>query len=481
MRKIKIKSTVRVFALFLVCASLVFSTTACTPKGGDPAAVAAYKPVKLVYWRVWDDKDAFADVIKAYQQTHPNVKIEYKKFRYDEYEQALVQAIAEDRGPDIFSIHNTWIKKYTPLILSLPATTTIPVKTISGTIQKEEVISMATKKSITPFDVKKNFLDVVADDVIQSKNVGTEKEPKYQDVIWGLPLSVDSLVMYYNKDLLNNAGIAEPAKSWEEFQAQVKKITKIDSVSGNFLVSGAAIGAADNIERSFDLLSLLMMQNLAPMLDDTGSVAFDKQPKIAGVTGVPGFGALDFYAQFASPLYEGYCWNKNMPASLIAFQQGRIAYFFGYSYHRPLIDTAAPKLNYSIAGVPQVGEQQKVNYANYWVETVSSKTKNKDFAWDFIQFATREENVSKFLDKNKKPTALRSAKIINQQLADEKIAIFADQLLTARSWYKGYDPTGAEKAFAEMINAVNSGTLDTPKAVKQAVEKINSTIKKKPQ
>ncbi len=481
MRKIKIKKFARIFALVFVCAGLILGNTACTSKGGSAEAVAAYKPVKLVYWRVWDDEDAFDELIRAYQQAHPNVKIEYKKFRYNEYEQALIRAIAEDRGPDIFSIHNTWVKKYNPLISSLPATTSIPVKHLVGTVKKEEVVEIVKKTSLTPFDLKKNFLDVVAGDVILPKNIGTEKEPKYQDAIWGLPLSVDSLVMYYNKDLLNNSGISEPAKNWVEFQDQVKKITKIDTNTGNFLVSGAAIGAADNVERSFDILSLLMMQNLAPMLDESGVAAFDKRPKIAGIESVPGFGALDFYTQFSSPLYEGYCWNKEMPGSLTAFEQGRTAYFFGYSYHRPLIEAAAPKLNYDIAAVPQVGEQQKVNYANYWVETVSSKSKNKDYAWDFIQFATKEENVAGFLDKNKKPTALRSAKIINQQLADEKISIWADQLLTARSWYKGYDPTGAEKAFTDMINAVNSGTLDTAKAVKQAVEKINQTIKRKPQ
>jgi len=480
MTKTKIKNFFRLATVLLLVGSFVLSSTGCT-KGGTSEAKDAYKPVKLVYWSVWDDEDAFADIIKAYKLVRPNVKIEYKKFRYEEYEQALLEALAEDRGPDIFSIHNTWVKRYEPRLLSMPASVTIPVKYLKGTVKKEEVIELQTQKMMTILDLKKNFLDVVYQDVVDQKNVGTEKAPKMQDVIWGLPLSVDTLVMYYNKDLLNNAGIAEPASNWQDFQDQVAKITKIDAATNKFLVSGAAIGTADNVARSSDIISLLMMQNLAPMLDDAGYAAFDKRPKITGVEGVPGVGAVEYYSQFANPMGGAYTWNNEMPNSLDAFIQGRTAYFFGYSYHRATIDAKAPKLNYSIAAVPQVGDQQKVNFANYWVETVSSKTKNKDYAWDFVQFSAKEDNVVKYLDKNKKPTALISAKVINQQLADEKIQVFADQLLTAKSWYRGYDPTGAEKAMGEMINLINSGTMESNKAVKQAVEKINSTIKKKPQ
>jgi len=455
-------------------------TTGCATKGGTTEAKNAYKPVTLEYWSVWNDEADVQLLISAYRKAHPNVTINYKKFRYEEYEQMLLEAMAEDRGPDVFSIHNTWMRKYKTRLLPAPASVSLPYKFMSGSIKPEEVVELRPTTIISANSVSKTFLDVVAPDVVMPYNtadaaVGTK--PVYENKVFGLPLSVDTLVLYYNKDLLNNAGIISAPADWTEFQNQVKKITKIDKETGDIILSGAAIGAADNVVRSSDILALLMMQNLAPMLDEMGSASFDKIPRgYPDITIPPGLGALEFYTQFSSPLYEGYCWNNKMPNSLEAFIKGKTAFFFGYAYNRAEIVSKAPKLNFNIAPVPQVSEAQKVNYANYWVESVSNKTKVKNYAWDFVNFITQEANVEQYLDKSKKPTALRSTKLINKQLASPETEVFADQLLTAKSWYKGMNPEAGEQAFKEMINVVLDGSLDTQKALKQGVAKVDQSI-----
>lgn len=473
-----IKRGARICLALSIVFVLLF-TTGCG-KGGTTEAKSAYKNVKLVYWRVFDDEDTMRPLIEAYRKIHPNVTIEYRKLRLEEYERELLDALSEDRGPDIFSVPNTWMIRYKAKLLPLPKKTTLPVKHMVGTIKKEEVVELIPTTSITPTQVSKTFLDVVASDAIMKFNTGTKEKPVYEDRIFGLPLSMDNLVMYYNKDILNNAGVINPPKTWTDFQSAVKQITKIDETGNNILLSGAAIGTANNVVRNFDILSLLMMQNLAPMLDADGYAAFDKKPaKLKDVEGLPGLGALEYYTQFASPLYEGYCWNDTMPNSLDAFIKGNVGFFFGYAYQRSTIEAKAPKLNFDVASVPQVGADQKVNYANYWLEVVSDKTKLKDYAWDFVQFITNEKNITDFLMKNKKPTALKSATIINKQLADSALMVFADQLLTSKSWYHGYNELAAEQAFTEMINATLTGTVEPRKALQQAVEKINQSIKKK--
>ncbi|KKQ79221.1 MAG: Extracellular solute-binding protein family 1 [Parcubacteria group bacterium GW2011_GWC2_38_7] len=464
-------------ALVSLMAFVLLFSSGCA-KGGTTAAKDAYKPVELEYWSVWNDEADVRLLITAYQQVHPNVRINYKKLRYEEYEMALLEAMAEDRGPDVFSLHNTWTRKYQSRLLPAPVSVNLPYKFMTGTVKKEEVVELRPSVMISPAGVAKTFLDVVADDVVLMQNTATEgAKPNYEKKVYALPLSLDTLVLYYNKDLLNNTGIVAPPTNWTEFQEQTKKITKIDKDTGDIILSGAAIGTADNVVRSFDILSLLMMQNLAPMLDDTGSASFDKIPKAyPNITVPPGLGALDFYTQFSSPLYEGYCWNNKLPNSLEAFIKGKTAFFFGYAYNRAEIMSKAPKLNFNIAAVPQVSDAQKVNYANYWVEAVSNKTKVSSYAWDFVNFITQEANVEAYLDQAKKPTALRSTKLINKQLADGRVEVFADQLLTAKSWYKGLNPEAAEQSFKEMINVVLDGSLETQKAIKQAVAKVTQSI-----
>ncbi len=446
---------------------LVFVITAGASCGTNTNQ-AALTPVTISYWRVWDGPDDFQPMIDAYRLVHPNITINYRKLSYDEYEGALLDAWAEDRGPDIFSIQNTWVRKYQTKIAPIPATISMIVPVTKGTIKKEVVGQATTTKSITTTELKNSFVDAVAPDVI----INTEGKDK----IYGLPLSIDTLAMYYNKDLLNNAGIPELSKYWnKDFQQQVKKLTKQD-VRGELIQSGVALGGSKNIERSADILSALMMQNGAVMMQGN-SVTFQEIPAVFRDRGYnPGIEAIRFYSDFANPAKEVYSWNSTLDNSLQHFINGKLAIFFGYSYHLPMIQSQAPKLNFGIAPLPQIeGNTAEANSANYWVETVSAKSKYQGEAWDFVQFmTTKPDQAKKYLDQVHKPTALRS--LLQNQLQDESLKVFASQVLTARNWYRGKDVVAAEAAMNEMIDGVVANSEQIEKVVNLAVSRIQQTV-----
>lgn len=438
----------RVIILLLIFSFLLTSGFGC--KLVDKQTQEAMKPITLTYWRVYDGQDSFEEIIDAYKKLHPFITINYRKLRYSEYESELLNALAEDRGPDIFSIHNTWTKTYLNKISPMPSDITMAYPVTKGTIKKEVIPELRTSKSVGLNDIKNNFIDAVYQDAVIS--VFNEKTKQYEQKVCGLPLSVDTLAMYYNKDLFNNAGIAEPPVFWNnEFQQDVKKMTKQDN-KGEIVQSGAALGGSVNIERYSDILSVLMMQNGSVMMDDGGQVLFNRiPPSLKDQKYNPGVEALRFYSDFANPAKEVYSWNKNLNNSLSMFAQGKLAIMLGYSYHLPVIKSQAPKLNFGIAKLPQIEGNAPINFANYWLETVSSKSKYANEAWDFIQFETKAEQVKSYLAKTKKPTALRA--LINEQIDDLDIGVFAEQLLTAKSWYKGADSNAMEKIFADMIDS----------------------------
>jgi len=458
----KKNNQIKFLILFLTFIFLVTSGFSC---GQSPAS--SQPEITLKYWRVWDDQDDFQSIISAYRAIHPNVKVEYRKFRYEEYEQALLEAFAEDRGPDIFSIHNTWVNKYRSKLLPAPDSVTLPYeKTVTHLGFKEEkVVEMKPTRLISPVQVKDKFIDVVHQDVIWPDSGDNNKEKVY-----ALPLSVDTLVLFYNRDLLNSAGIPEPAQTWTEFQSHVKTIVKQDK-QGDIIQAGAAIGTGHNVSRSFDILSLLMMQNGTPMVSN-GKVTL--ATKLEGRETSPAEEALIFYADFAYPAKEVYTWNEEMPNSLEAFIGGQVAYFFGYAYNLRDIRNRAPKLNFSYSKLPQIEGNPEINYANYWVEAVAKKTEHSDWAWDFLQFATSEEQVKSYLDKAEKPTALRS--LINYQIEKEDLIPFILQLLTAKSWYRGQDSAKAENIFKEMITAVVNSEMFVEEAIELAAGRIQQTM-----
>lgn len=444
----------------------------------------AMRPITLNYWRVWDGPDAFQEILSRYRELHPFVNIKYRKLRYSEYEEELIDAFATGRGPDIISLHNTWLHKYQEkgLIAPMPPQTEIVYPVIEGAIKKETIPELRTEKSLTLKELERKFVDVVYDDVVI--------EVDGQEKVFGLPLSVDTLAMFYNKDLFNNAGITSPAKYWSrDFQQDVKKLTKQDN-TGRIVQSGASLGGSDNIERSSDILSLLMMQSGAVMMEN-GNVKFHQKPEEFKDRSnyLPGVDALRFYTDFANPAKEVYCWNKSLDKAIDLFAQNRLGMMFGYSYMLPEIKTAAPKLNFSVAKMPQIPDTPtEVNYANYWVEAVSNKiltdpenlkngrdyARHKfDAAWNFVQFLTEAKQARSYLDATNKPTALRE--LVEEQRNDQEVGVFAEQILTAQSWYKGVDVLAAEKIMRKMIDKANDGQSQLPQIVTDSARKIQQT------
>lgn len=479
----------KIIHLFLLFTIILTSGFGC--KKVDEKVAERMKPITLNYWRVWDGEDDFLEILAGYQALHPYVTIKYRKLRYEEYEQELIEAFATDRGPDIFSIHNTWIRKYQGkgLIEEMPETITMVYPVTQGTIKKEIVPTVSTKKSITLKEISKNFVDIVYEDVVVPvrdpySNVVTNK-------VFGLPLSIDTLAMFYNKDLFNNAGITSPPAYWNrEFQQNVKKLTKQNN-KGEIIQSGVALGGSDNIERSTDILSVLMMQNGTEMMNDSNNVTFNLRPAIFGDRNYnPGLDALRFYSDFANPAKEVYSWNDSLDNSIDMFTQNKLALMFGYAYMLPQIKTEGPKLNFSIAPLPQIeGNPDTVGFANYWVEAVSKKiltnstnlaqgsayAKQKlDTAWDFIQYATGADQVKYYLAKTKKPTALRA--LVDSQIDDQEVGVFAEQILTADSWYRGADANAAEKAMKEMIDSAVAGQKALTEVIGTGAQKVQQTI-----
>jgi multiple sugar transport system substrate-binding protein len=431
----------------------------CTPK----KVKEAMKSVHLEYWRVWDNQSDFSSIIAAYRKIHPNISITYKKFRYEEYEEKLLQAFAQDKGPNVFSIHNTWLKKYhnKGFLTPVPAKITMAYPELVGEIKKEVVPTLRTTRSINTGELRKQYIDVVYDDVIINGK------------IYGLPLSVDTMVLFYNRNLFNNAGIISPPRYWnKEFQQMVKKLTKQNN-KGEIIQSGIALGGGKNIDRSTDILSILMMQNGAVMAEGS-QIRFHVAPTGWSKQVNPGLDAFRFYTDFSNPAKEVYSWNIKLDNSLKLFAQGKLAMMLGYAYMIPQIKALNPKLDFDITNMPQIEGNTFVNYANYWVEVVSSKRGNKAEAWDFVQFITKAKQAKQYMKATGKPTALRS--VVEEQLNDLEMGVFAEQLLTSKSWYKGYNPEAAERHMMEMIDKVASGQETLNKAMEYGVGKIQQTM-----
>lgn len=459
----------KILAIALLLSTVALSGFGC--KTVSKEVQEKMKAITLKYWRVWDGPDDFKSMIAQYNAVHTNITIQYRKLNYDEYEEELINALAEDRGPDILSINSTWVKRYQSKLAYAPDAITMAYPVVKGTLKKEVIPELRTKKSITVSDLKSGFVAAVYDDVVLPYYDGQTKANVNK--IYALPLGMDTLVTYYNKDLLDNAGIAELPEYWnKDFQKAVKKLTK-QNARGEILQAGVALGGGANIENSSDILAALILQSGSAVISDQGKVVFRQFVK--EVNDNPGLNAIRFYNDFANPTKDVYSWNKTLPNSQEMFIQGKLAIMFGYAYQEPIIRAQAPKLNFAVKPFLQIEDAAVKNVLDYWVEAVSKKSKYKSEAWDFVQYITVNPEVAKlYLTSTGKISPMRS--IINGQLKDEKLSVFAKDVLVAENWYHGNSYDKADKAMQEMVDAIADNPDNLDYEVRIAEGKIANTL-----
>ena len=398
----------------------------------------------LEVWGVFDDILAFDDSIKAFEKANKSIKVNYKMYKPQDYEKAVLDALAAGQGPDVWMIHNTWLPEHINKIQPMPAS-------IGGS-----KVSLMTVRQF-----KDAFVDVAAMDLINGGK------------IYGLPLYVDTLALYYNKDMFASAGIAQTPRTWTEFMDDVIKITIYDA-SRNITRSGAAMGTARNINRATDILMMLMLQSGVQMTDtDNVQATFSRSVDGQNV----GERTLEFYTDFSNKGRglgdngkEVYTWDDSMHYSTDAFVAGETAMMINYSHQIPMLRAAAARLNWAIAPVPQASTVDSRTYANYWPLVVSLNTKNSDAAWQFAYYMAAGDGTVPYLNAAVRPTARRD--LIDQQRTDPDFGVFAEQALTARSWFQ-VDNAAIEGIFSDMIDAVNLGGQSFQEAIRAAEAKVS--------
>ena len=61
----------------------------------------------------------------------------------------------------------------------------------------------------------------------------------YEGAIYGVPWFTDAGMLYYRKDLLEQAGFSEPPKTWAEMEEMVKKVRGETGTRYGFVFQGA--------------------------------------------------------------------------------------------------------------------------------------------------------------------------------------------------------------------------------------------------
>jgi len=401
-------------------------------------------PITLEIWGISDDSNIFSPIINSFQKEYPYIHINYTKKDEANYHEDILTAFSDNQNPDIFMLWGSNLPYYE---------------------NKISYLDLTNDKDLTLFDLDRAYPQIVKDRLLND------------NYLFGIPLYVDTLALYYNQDIFNNYNIALPPATWEEILNLIPNLRRINA-QGQITRAAIALGSPYNVQWDFDIISALMMQygsNIVDVNKKQTTLKYDLL--VNGKRIIPSEEALNFYTQFSNPYSNNYTWNDNFVDSVITFSKGDTVMLIGYNQAQNIIEEYNPNLNYGIASLPQfTNSLSKINYGDTMSLVVSQNSKYSQESWEFLKFLAQEDASEFYYLQTKNPPARLD--LIQNYINDPDSGIFTRQILTSQNWYQ-YNFKEINQIFIEMIEAITHKGKTFIEAIVTANDKINFFWNKK--
>jgi multiple sugar transport system substrate-binding protein len=218
---------------------------------------------------------------------------------------------------------------------------------------------------------------------------GTIVANTYRENIYGIPLFIDSGMLFYRKDLLEQYGFEAPT-TWDKMVFQARHIVSKESKKGNNL---------NGFSGQFKQYEGLVCNMLEYIMSNHGHILnpVTGKPEIASK---PALEAMKFVRdEIIGGISSAGVLTYEEPESLALFVQGKAVFHRNWPYawevsNNP--DRSKIVHNVAITRLPHFQGGRSYSTLGGWQLGISSYSKNKDAAWEFVKFLT-SERIQKLL------------------------------------------------------------------------------------
>lgn len=372
-----------------------------------------------------------ASIIGEFNKNNPSLVVNYVQKSSGTFDQDLLEALATGAGPDLFFLSDDLAYHYSNKIFAIPYTS-------------------------YPLANFKNVFAGAGDVFLTTKG------------ILAFPITIDPLVMYYDRNILDANGIVYPPATWSDLIEMMPTLIKKDEAN-KIIKPVVALGQFSNVTNAKDILATLFLQAGNPIVSEREGVFVSALGSSIGNYNLPSI--LKFYTDFADPSNAVYTWNKSFPNSIDAFSANNLAFYFGFASELESLLNKNPNQNFSMASIPQIKNSNfKATGAHVTGIAVSTASKNLNASFTVANLLTTGDFASGFASALHIAPARRD--LLAVKPADLYSPIFYNSALYAKSWV---DPSTKDThdIFGNMVNAVLSGSLPTDAAIQDASAKIN--------
>lgn len=416
-----------IFGFFTVAAVLVFALF----RGGGS------REVQVTIWGPFSAQEFSLFYNDSGLSSDSLLRISYVEKSPASIEAEFTEALARGESPDLIILRQDQLEKNKPKLLPIPY------------------------GSLSQRDFQETFVE--AGDIYLGR-----------DGVYGLPLVIDPMILYYNRDSLSAAGVAKPLAYWDEIYAATKDLSKRDA-AGNLVKSTIALGETKNIANAKDIFSLLLLQAGTSITAWNGVEYYSTLAEANGLPVIPAEASLEFYTQFSNPTKAFYSWNRALPEAQNRFASGDLAYYLGFASEYRMLKGKNPLLNFAVSPVPQSRVSGKaVTVGRTYGLSISRGTKNSGAAFTAITRLVAPEVVSKLSATFALPPARRD--ILSLKPSDSVWPVLYGAALQTKSWIDP-DATETAKIFYDMIESVTSGRERVSQAVAKGSEELTKLLR----
>ncbi len=356
----------------------------CTVFSCKKAEKTGQITIHFVTWKpnvpeVWDR------IFRIFAEEHPEIKVvtEIGPHSSTAFHDMLTQKLKNHSSDvDVFLMDVVWPSEFASAGWAMP---------LDGLFTKEE---------------QKKYLPPVID------------ANQYRGKIYGLPLFIDSGMLYYRKDLLDKYGF-KPPQTWQELVKQAEFIMKKEKQKGN-LIYGYSGQFKQYEGLVCDMMEFILSNNGWILNPETSEPGIQLKPAVEAVRFVRDRIIGNIAPQGVLTYQE--------PESLDLFVQGKAVFHRNWPYawrisNDPERSRIAGKV--AVTRIPHFPGGRSFSTLGGWQVGISAFSKHKREAWEFARFLS-SERVQKL------------------------IALMAGKAPTRESLYHDSDVISANPQFSQM-------------------------------
>ena len=332
---------------------------ASTTSGGDSAKAPVTGEIKYNFWGNADQAKAIQTQIDSFTTKNPGIKVNLDFADWGNYWTKLATQSAAGSAPDVFAM-----------------STTLYLADYANKGYLVDVGELAGKDNFDLNKYYKSALDLSS----------------YNGKVYGLPQDINTIILAYNTDMFEKAGLSAPAAdaTWDDIMAMAKKLT-LDKNGKN--AEDPAFDSKNIVQWGLANYSTWIDGFVDPIANSYGEglVSLDgSKSNLLGDSSKRTFQYLydAIWKYHVAPDFD------TVPAWTDIFAQGKCAIYplASYLLYGYADESKGININYDVMQMPKGTTGKNFNPVQSKGICISPSSKNIPAAWEFTKFIASEEN-----------------------------------------------------------------------------------------